>query len=254
MNRIALGLMLSLFSLTTANSEDAEAQKSEEHIYQAGVDFTAALASHLLVEIGDNLMQNLEAAQNEGRGRDARLFGHQLEVYETAFPAIATLDEASTTARLRADWLAADGLTAAWDLGPTTGVAVRGSAMVAAFLENGLLDQLAAFDPNGDQQTVLLDTERFYFSWIGAKSVLLLLGAGGAPSFQLISPLENRDEIVQAMGEADRQIDLIRRFMVTTMRDGETDALAETFQQDRDSLHASIWGLIDALRAARLPA
>ena len=38
------------------------------------------------------------------------------------------------------------------------------------------------------------------------------------------------------------------------MRDGETDALAETFQQDRDSLHASIWGLIDALRAARLPA
>ena len=116
------------------------------------------------------------------------------------------------------------------------------------------MDQLAAFDPNGDQQTVHLDTERFYFSWIGAKSVLLLLGAGGAPSFQLISPLENRDEIVQAMGEADRQIDLIRRFMVTTMRDGETDALAETFQQDRDSLHASIWGLIDALRAARLPA
>ena len=52
MNRIALGLMLSLFSLTTANSEDAEAQKTEEHIYQAGVDFTAALASHLLVEIG----------------------------------------------------------------------------------------------------------------------------------------------------------------------------------------------------------
>ena len=247
-------MILSLFSLTTANSEDAEAQKSEEHLYQAGVDFTAALASHLLVEIGDNLMQNLEAAQNEGRDRDARLFEHQLDVFEAAFPAIATLDEAGTTARVRADWLAADGLTAAWDLGPTTGVAVRGSSMVAAFLENGLLDQLTAFDPNADLQTVLLDTERFYFSWIGAKSVLLLLGAGGTPGFQLISPLENRDDIVQAMGEADGQIDLIRKLMVTAMRGGETDLLAETFQQDRESLNASIWGLIDALRAARLPA
>ncbi|MAV47760.1 MAG: hypothetical protein CBC49_007540 [Alphaproteobacteria bacterium TMED89] len=213
--------------------QDAEA----EIVYNEGFDFSAALVSHALLEQVETIISRTITARSDGADLRAQSMIDSLQVFSLVYPELGDFEFVepeqdvaalqAIAAKLKDD----NGVTDAYDLGPTDGISQRWMELISDYLDTTYPPNLKSLATASDLASADAAPEALFMGLVGMQSIIQLNVASEYDSLSLFDGVENAGAMSSGLMQLRGSAEPLRRMMVEARRDTLTDDSLPQYQQ-----------------------